>query len=96
MAYRSKKLLAFAKGQSCLNCGAVGTTVASHVRSVALGSGTGIKAPDCLTAHLCQVCHDMVDGRRGTLSREQQMNIWLFAFARTVLRWFDQGIVEVK
>lgn len=97
MSFRSKKLLQSARDQSCVLCGRNdGTTVAAHVRSVQLGSGTGIKAPDCLTAWLCHECHDGVDGRRGNMSRDDRERVMLFAFARTVVRWFEQGIVVVK
>lgn len=95
MSYRSKKLLASAKGQACVICGSVGTTVAAHANSVALGKGTGIKAPDFYTAHLCAVCHDRYDGRQGRLTRQEKEELWLTAFLRTVQRWFDQGIVRV-
>lgn len=96
MSYLSKKLLASAEGQACTICGSVGTTVACHANSVALGKGTGIKVPDYYTAHLCQVCHDLYDGRRGNLTKAEKEDMWQLAFIRTVKRWFDQGIVEVK
>ena len=96
MSYRSPKLLRAAKDQPCMICGLIGTTVACHIRSVALGSGTGIKAPDCLTAWLCQSHHDFIDGRRSTGAREERDALWHLAFARTVVQWFEQGIVVVK
>lgn len=96
MSFRSKKLLRSAEGQSCVLCGDVGTTVSCHVRSVSLGSGTGIKAPDYYTAHLCQHHHNLVDGRVGKLSRDEQMEMWTSAYLKTVARWFDQGFVVVK
>lgn len=96
MSYRSKKLLDSAEGQSCTICGSVGTTVSAHANSVALGKGTGIKAPDFYVAHLCQVCHDSYDGRRGKLTKQEKEELWTTAFLRTVKRWFDQGIVKVQ
>lgn len=47
MSFRSKKLLDSAEDQACQCCGSdrKGTIVACHIRSVALGSGTGIKGP---------------------------------------------------
>ena len=96
MAYRSPKLLAFANGQPCANCGLSGTTVSAHTNSVALGKGTAIKAPDYYTAHLCQACHDLVDGRTGKWSRALRMEIWTRAYLRTVARWFESGVVVVK
>lgn len=96
MSFRSKKLLASAEGQACTICGSVGTTVAAHANSVALGKGTGIKCPDMYTAHLCQHHHDLYDGRIGRLTKEEKEALWMTAFLRTVKRWFDQGIVGVE
>lgn len=96
MSFRSPKLLRSAEGQACVICGSIGTTIAAHANSVALGKGTGIKAPDYYAVHLCQVCHDLYDGRLGKLSKEEKEDMWMQAFLRTVARWFDQGIVTVK
>lgn len=96
MSFRSQRLLRSAEGQACVECGTVGTTVSAHVNSVALGSGTGIKAPDCLTMHLCQQCHDLYDGRRPGLNKEEKQDMWNRCFVRTILRLFDQGFVVVK
>lgn len=96
MAYRNKKLLASAEGQSCTVCGAVGTTISAHANSVALGKGTGIKVPDFYVAHLCARCHDLYDGRRGKLTKGEKEEMWMAAYLRTVARWFNQGLVIVK
>lgn len=97
MSFRSKKLLRAARDQDCKLCGKNnGTTVAAHIRSVTLGSGTGIKAPDCLTAWLCQECHDNIDGRNNMLYKDEREKGWQLAFARTVVALFEQGIVVVK
>lgn len=93
--YRNKKLLDSAEGQPCVICGSVGTTVAAHANSVALGKGTGIKCPDLYTAHVCRVHHDMIDGRRmleGPYSSPFEM--WMWAYLKTVKRWFESGIVK--
>ena len=95
MTFRSRPLLNSAKDQPCVICGSTGTTIAAHANSVALGKGTGIKAPDYYTAHLCQYHHDLVDGRAGKLSKQEKEELWNSAFLRTVKRWFDQGIVTV-
>jgi len=93
--FRSKKLRDSARDQPCGNCTSVKTTVSAHVRSVALGSGTGIKAPDFYMAYLCEPCHALVDGRAGRLTREEQMEIWTRAYFRTVAHWFNSGLVVV-
>lgn len=96
MTFRSPKLLRSAEGQACVLCGSVGTTIAAHANSVALGKGTGIKAPDYYAVHLCQGCHDLYDGRQGKLTKQQKEEMWTLAFIRTIARLFNQGIVGVK
>jgi 5-methylcytosine-specific restriction endonuclease McrA len=94
MTYRSKKLLKAANGRQCVLCGSVGTTVAAHSNSLAHGHGMGHKAPDYMTAYLCQQCHDRVDGRSGSLTRSEKREQWLLAWQRTVRIWFEEGIVK--
>ena len=96
MSYRNAKLLRAAKDQPCVLCGSRGTTVAAHANSVALGKGTGIKAPDYYTAWVCQQCHDQIDGRRNADYHWKRCEMWEKAFIKTVARWFELGIVEVK
>lgn len=96
MSYRSNALLRAAQGQRCMYCGREdGTTVAAHIRSVALGSGTGIKAPDCYVAYLCYLCYSQVDGQSGRLTKEERDAMWMQAYLRTVAFWFDTGLVTV-
>ncbi len=96
MSFRSAKLLKAANGQSCVLCGSVGSTVAAHANSVALGKGTGIKSPDFYAVHFCQEHHDLYDGRRPGWNKQQKEEMWHLAFVRTIARLFDQGIVVVK
>ncbi len=57
--YRNKKLLALARGQSCVNCGADdGTVIPAHSN---FGKGMSIKASDATVMFLCVRCHDMLD-----------------------------------
>lgn len=64
MIYRNPKLLADAKGRSCIACGADdGTIVAAHycgIKQQSLGKGMGIKPHD-LCADLCASCHRCFD-----------------------------------
>lgn len=93
--YRSKKLLDSAEGQACVICDSIGTTVAAHANSVALGKGTGIKCPDFYTCHVCERHHAMIDGRiKVELPYRDAFDLWTWAFIKTVARWFDQGIVK--
>lgn len=94
MTYRSPKLLKSAKDRPCAICGSVGTTVAAHSNALEHGHGFGHKAPDYMTAYLCQEHHDMVDGRRGKLSKEEKREMWLRAWVKTVPIWFEEGIVK--
>lgn len=97
MSFRSPKLLQAARDQPCVLCGSVGTTIAAHANSVALGKGIGCKAPDYYTSWVCMNCHDEIDGRRplrpGYRDRQE---LWTGAYLKTVALWFTLGIVRVK
>lgn len=95
MSYRNKKLLASARDQRCTICGGKDGVVACHANSVALGKGTGSKAPDYYTAWMCQVCHALYDGRAGRLTKAEKEDMWTVAYIRTVAQWFEQGIIGV-
>lgn len=96
MSFRSKKLLRAAKDQPCVLCGEVGTTVAAHCNMTEHGHGIGIKSPDPLTAWVCRTHHDLIDGRLSGLTKDEKREMWYRAFARTVVKWFEQQIVIVK
>lgn len=96
MSFRSPKLLKAARDQPCVLCGSVGTTIAAHSNRVEHGHGTGCKAHDFFTAWVCQSCHDLIDGRTGTLTKEEKQAMWNRAFQRTVALWFETGLVVVK
>ncbi len=96
MSFRSQKLIDSAEDESCTICGGTGTTVSAHANSVALGKGTGIKVPDYYTAHVCDVCHALIDGRLGKLTKTEKWEMWVTAYIRTVKRWFEQNVVVVK
>lgn len=94
MVFRSRKLLQAANGIPCVLCRSIGTTVAAHSNAQEHGRGFAHKPPDYYVAYLCQRCHDEVDGRAGSLSKEEKREMWLRAFVRTVAHWFEAGIVE--
>lgn len=97
MHFRSPKLLKAAHDRPCVVCGSVGSTVAAHANSVALGKGTGIKCPDFYIAFLCALHHSMVDGRvKLEPGWDSPQELWTYAFLRTVAVWFNEGIVTVK
>lgn len=100
---RSRKLLDYAEGQSCVMCGADdGTIVCAHSnlgehgKGKKTGSGAGsLKASDICTAHLCFRCHADYDQGK-TMTREQRRDFILTAIVRTVMRLLDQGRVVVR
>lgn len=94
MTFRSKKLLDAARDRPCVLCDSVGTTVSAHSNSLEHGRGMGHKAPDFMVAYVCQICHDIIDGRRGGLDKEAKRDMWLRAWQKTVAIWFNEGIVE--
>lgn len=94
--FRSKAILDSAHGKPCASCGILdGTTVSAHLNSVALGKGTGIKVADCLSARMCQQCHDHYDGRVPGWSPDEKMERFMWAYFRTVRAWFNEGLVQV-
>lgn len=68
---RSKAIMRSGKGQPCKlriasfvpgrRCGSIETTVNNHISSG--GKGTSTKDTDMATAHGCDVCHAILDGR---------------------------------
>ena len=94
MTFRAPKLLKAANGRPCVLCGNVGTTIAAHSNSLEHGRGFAYKSPDYFTAYVCQICHDEIDGRSGSLTKEQKRDKWLSAFIRTVAIWFEEEIVK--
>jgi hypothetical protein len=93
--YRSAKLLSAAKDAPCMNCYQRNdTVVACHSNWQEHGKGTGLKAHDCFVAYLCRKCHDCVDGRWRVYNAEERKRVWHAAHDRTVLYWFEEGIVK--
>ena len=102
----SKKMLAGAKDQACVNCGARDeTVVAAHyqgIRSNEFGKGMGKKPQDLLVADLCHKCHRAFDNYEGSSYENRQYRRidnseqFLTNIMRTLLRLVEQGIIEVK
>ncbi len=97
MMFRSPKLLAMAKdAPACFGCGKPneGDVVAAHANWSEFGKGTGLKAHDWATAHLCMACHSYVD--QGKDSKENRKSFWQRAHAKTVQWLFETGRLAVK
>lgn len=95
MTYHSQKLLDAARDRACVLCDRQdGTVVAAHSNALEHGRGYGHKAPSYYVAYVCHECHDLIDGRRGKLTREEKREMWLRAWVKTVPIWFEEGIVK--
>lgn len=82
--------------EECCFCGAFApqAIVACHPNSLRYGKGIGMKAED-LVAYLCPECHDLLDGRGGTLTRFEKDCMFLEAFYAS-MRWaFSTGRIGV-
>lgn len=96
--YRNPKLLKLAaKAPHCMCCGAhnEGQVVACHSNKQRHGRGMGYKAHD-LCMFGCMDCHDQLDGRRGSLTREEKDFMFYEGFYQTVLWLLQEGHLEVK
>lgn len=93
--HRDKKLLALAKDQACVSCGANdGTTVWAHSNMLSHGKGRGLKAHDCMGMFLCDICHHQLD--QGFLwTKEEKRELTLTWICATHLRLWQQGLVGV-
>ncbi len=97
MSYRNPNLLALAKhAPHCMHCGVsnYGQVVACHSNSQRHGKGTGLKAHD-VPAFLCHECHDLLDGRKGTLTRREKDVMFLSAAYDTSVWLFQSGHLKV-
>ena len=84
LAYSNKKLLKLLRLLPCMNCGVSdGTVCAAHSNQVAHGKGTGLKAPDSMTAALCHKCHSILDNGK-SLSKIERREMWNNAYIKTM------------
>ena len=67
----------------------------AHSNELRHGRGSHFKTPDIMGAILCAGCHDLVDGRRGSLSREEKREMARLAHDRTLLWWVEEGFVVI-
>lgn len=99
MTWRSTKMLALAQeAPYCMSCGMTndGTLLcACHSNELAHGRGMGHKAADWAVAYCCADCHSRMDGRSGTLSKEEKRQIWRRAFIKTMGWLFESGRIRL-
>lgn len=64
-----------------------GSIVPAHSNQQRHGRGACHKADDFLIAAVCQVAHDLIDGRSGGWTKEEKQSEWDRAHVAT-WRWF--------
>jgi len=95
--FRCPDLLKLASmAPNCMGCGAVnvGQVVGCHPNGLAMGKGMGQKAHD-LVAYLCPDCHDLLDGRTGTLTRFEREVLYLRTSNASMVWLFQAGHLKV-
>lgn len=68
-----------------------GSVVFAHAPSVS--KGMGFKSPDWWGAFACHFCHDILDGRAGSLM--ETAPAWNKAIFETQKQLFDEGLLLV-
>lgn len=97
---RSRDYLDGSKGQPCalqiphVCLGTTDTTIPGHVRDETFGRSQ--KADDISVIDMCMACHDLFDGRSGTLSREDWLFYALRGLQRTLRSRVLRGIAKIK
>jgi len=101
---RSKKLLAAARGESCVNCGVSDDTiVAAHyqgLRSHQYGKGKGQKPHDILVADLCHKCHPAFDSYKvgdglGLAKKIDASEQFQHLILKTIVRRIKDGVIKI-
>lgn len=72
------------------------TVVACHSSWHEDGGGMGMKSEDLFTAFGCSACHDYIDGRTGSASREERRDIFHLGMKRTWKRLIELGVITIK
>ena len=66
----------------------------AHSNALEDGRGAYHKSNDLYGAYLCASCHDEVDGRKGSFSKEDKRLIHRTAWIKTMRWWIDNGHVK--
>ncbi len=84
---------------TCMSCGLPNPNgdllCLAHSNELAHGRGAFFKSADIMGAIVCQTCHDLVDGRRGALSKSEKREMHRIAHDRTLRFWWENGYVYV-
>ncbi len=67
-----------------------------HSNELRHGRGAWFKSKDLFGAFGCQRCHDLVDGRQGSLTKEQKREMHRKANAKMLERLILNDALEVK
>ena len=74
----------------CMNCGLENPNFdllcLAHANGIAEGKGIGMKSHDLMGAYLCHSCHDLVDGRKGKLTKYEKRQMHHDAWVKT-MKW---------
>ena len=105
MGTKIPKMLASAKRQACIICGADdGTIVACHYtgfRQHMFGKGTGTKCSDLFTAHFCAKCHNTFDSNEVSdyedryMRKIDQSEQFMVGILKTWERLYQQGKIKI-
>lgn len=96
---RSKKYRDGARGQGCtlriagVCTGNTETTVFAHIRDS--HTGRSIKASDLSGCDACWACHEILDGRNGTLDEVDWLFYALRGLQETLERRVEQGLLSL-
>lgn len=78
----------------CFYCGRANdgqSLCLAHSNELAVGRGASHKSHDILGAIVCMDCHDLIDGRRGGLTKEVKRAMHREAHMRTLAWWVEAG-----
>lgn len=99
--FRSAKLRALAKLKPCLarfeGCnGNPQSVVWCHLNDLSLGRGAYFKTGDLFGFFGCSQCHDLYDGRRGSLTKEEKRALGHGACLRTLHYMLENEHIKVE
>ena len=101
MNRKNNKIRQSAKGEECqlriypYCSGSTETVVLCHMPTGA--GGMGMKSPDWWSSYGCNVCHDIVDGRRRSgLTQHEILQCMYGGVYRTLSLLIDKGVVHVS
>jgi ferredoxin len=68
------------------------TTILAHIRRANV-AGMGQKPPDTCAVWACSSCHDIIDGRRQSLFKPEEIDSMILDALVRQLAWYDRNEV---